>query len=646
LNISKTANVAKTRTYQWQINKSASPTSWVLFNGDQGTSQYTISVSPAATPFVDSDIAVSGNITIQNPNTVPVYIQSVSDVLSGAGAPSVTPSCGVSFAAPGYVLAAGATLTCSYSAPLPNGDARTNTASTSAKPTATGTAKTFSTSPVAVNPASATTTEVNKTVNVTDKFCGTTSIASCDPVAGAVGLGTVTNPNSGTFNTNHTFTCGADAGTFNNIARITQTSQTSAATVTVSCRDISVSKTASTKWRRKWTWGVTKTINPNNTNLLLDINQSYIVGYTVTYTATPSDDNFRASGNVTISNPASAGPAATTTATINSLSDVMTGPINVTLSCPVTFPATLAAGASIVCSYTDVNTTNNTARTNTATAVRQKKSFSSTLVVTPNGTQNYTGSANVTYSATPSEALDQCANVSDNNAGTSVSGNRCATGGSPSSFPFTYNKTLQYSTCGDFTVPNTASFVTTAGTVGSAQNSATPLTGSASVTINVHVACPGACTLTLGYWKTHNETFPGGAPLDDNWDKLTAKEGTGFFTSTAPSYALAGPNSAPFTWYQVFWTPPKGNAYYNLAHQYMAAKLNYLNGAGQTTTVTSTIGSAETFFSTAGNTPEGWTSGSTTKAQLINWAGILGAYNEGTAPGGPQHCSEDNTSAK
>jgi hypothetical protein len=96
----------------------------------------------------------------------------------------------------------------------------------------------------------------------------------------------------------------------------------------------------------------------------------------------------------------------------------------------------------------------------------------------------------------------------------------------------------------------------------------------------------------------------------------------------------------------VFWTPPKGNAFYNLAHQYMAAKLNYLNGAGQTGTVTSTIGSAEAFFSAAGNTPDGWTSGSTTKSQLISWAGILGAYNEGTAPGGPQHCSEDNTSAK
>jgi hypothetical protein len=33
------------------------------------------------------------------------------------------------------------------------------------------------------------------------------------------------------------------------------------------------------------------------------------------------------------------------------------------------------------------------------------------------------------------------------------------------------------------------------------------------------------------------------------------------------------------TWYQVLWTAPAGNVYYNLAHQYIAAKLNFLNGA-------------------------------------------------------------------
>jgi hypothetical protein len=151
--------------------------------------------------------------------------------------------------------------------------------------------------------------------------------------------------------------------------------------------------------------------------------------------------------------------------------------------------------------------------------------------------------------------------------------------------------------------------------------------------------------LTQGYWKTHNDSFKGGAPSDDNWNNVVSlKELTGFFTTWTPSFPLAGPNTpTDFNWFNVFWTAPKGNAYYNLAHQYEGAKLNILNKAGTIQTVTDAIAAAETFFSTAGNTPSGWTSGTTTKDQLIGWAGTLGAYNEGTI--GPGHCSEDRLSS-
>lgn len=627
LTVTKTAVTSNTRTYQWQISKSATPTSWTLFNGDAGTTNYTVTVQPASTPFVDSNNHVQGSITVHNPNSVSVYIQSVSDVISGAGAPAVSPSCPVSFP---YTLTAGSDLVCTYSANLPDGSTRTNTATAVAKPTPSGTNKSF-TGTASVDFTNATLNEVNKTVHVTDNFNST----------GAVALGTVTNPNTGTFHPTHTFTCNADAGSFTNVATITETNQTANATVTVACRALTVTKTATTTWRRSWTWGVTKTINPTSTNLTLDLNQSYIVGYTVTYTQNaPTDDQFRASGQVTITNPASGGPAATTTATINSLSDVITGPIAASLTCPVTFPTTLAAGSNIVCTYSNVALPDKTTRTNTATATRQEHSFNSTLTPTNTGTIDYQGTASVTFASSPTFAVDQCVNVADTNAGTSVSGSSCATK------TFTYNKTLQYNTCGNFTVPNTASFTTTPGTAGTSTNTATPLTGSASVTINVTVPCPQGCTLTLGYWKTHNASFKGGAPLDDNWNNLPLKEQTGFFTTWSPSYPLAGPNtSTDFTWFNVFWTSPKGNAYYNLSQQYMAAKLNYLNNAGQVSSVTAAIAAAEDFFSHAGDTPAGWEAlGYKTKSDLITWAGILGSYNEGTI--GPGHCSEDNTSAR
>ncbi len=71
--------------------------------------------------------------------------------------------------------------------------------------------------------------------------------------------------------------------------------------------------------------------------------------------------------------------------------------------------------------------------------------------------------------------------------------------------------------------------------------------------------------LTQGYWKTHSEYGP--APYDDTWASLADGADT-LFLDTGKSY------------YEVLWTKPKkGNAYYILAHQYIAAVLNQLNGA-------------------------------------------------------------------
>jgi hypothetical protein len=82
-------------------------------------------------------------------------------------------------------------------------------------------------------------------------------------------------------------------------------------------------------------------------------------------------------------------------------------------------------------------------------------------------------------------------------------------------------------------------------------------------------ACPPppdcGCTLTFGYWKTHSEYGP--APYDDTWAMLPQGADTPFFDTG-------------MTYYEVLWTEPKGgNAFFILAHQYIAAELNVLNGA-------------------------------------------------------------------
>lgn len=133
---------------------------------------------------------------------------------------------------------------------------------------------------------------------------------------------------------------------------------------------------------------------------------------------------------------------------------------------------------------------------------------------------------------------------------------------------------------------------------------------------------PAGCTLTQGYWKTHSEHGP--ARYDDTWALLTNGANTPFFLSGK-------------TWYEVFHTAPAGNAYYNLAHQYMAAKLNELSGASVPSGVATAMSSAVTLFSAY--TPAqvaALSKQSTVRRQFIALAETLDGYNNGVV--GPGHC--------
>ena len=146
-------------------------------------------------------------------------------------------------------------------------------------------------------------------------------------------------------------------------------------------------------------------------------------------------------------------------------------------------------------------------------------------------------------------------------------------------------------------------------------------------TLNVVVHCESGCTLTQGYWKTHSSYGPASKP-DATWNLLPGGAGpnTTFFLSGA-------------SWYQVFRTPPAGNSYYSLAHQYMAARLNILNGASAPSSVSGAITAATNLFSTYAPAQIGALSGSNAlRKQFVALAGTLGSYNEGAI--GPGHCDE------
>lgn len=345
-----------------------------------------------------------------------------------------------------------------------------------------------------------------------------------------------------------------------------------------------IKKFVETSVAAKWSWGIEKTASVES--LVLMPGQTYDVGYEVTLTATPLASAYHIWGTVVIRNTTS-GPAV-----ISSLTDTLSDGTSVSLACGVSFPHTLPAGWTMICTY-EISL-DHPVTGNTVTAVSDIGTFS---VTEP-----------VTFGA-PSDAVDECVDVFDDQYGDL--GTVCA-GDSPTTF--SYSKTVgPFATCGLYEVKNTATFVTNDTTSG----------GFDVVEIPVDVPCAGGCTLTPGYWKTHSSYGP--APYDDTWAQIG--EDSPFFFSGQ-------------TYYEVLWTNSSGgNAYYILARAYIAAKLNQLNGASVPAEVLSAFDSATALFSNPTNTPAyvGGLKGSA-RATWINLAYILDRYNNGLY--GPMHCSE------
>jgi hypothetical protein len=149
---------------------------------------------------------------------------------------------------------------------------------------------------------------------------------------------------------------------------------------------------------------------------------------------------------------------------------------------------------------------------------------------------------------------------------------------------------------------------------------------------------PQGCTYTQGYWKTHSIYGPAAHP-DDGW-----------YTTAGPyPPGAAGPDAPLFdsglSWYVAFNTPPQGgNAWFILAHQWMAAYLNFYNGAGSGgTNVAQWISDGADLldawdqYDDGVNPPHPFIpKDDLAREQAIILAGLLADYNEGLI--GPGHC--------
>jgi hypothetical protein len=367
---------------------------------------------------------------------------------------------------------------------------------------------------------------------------------------------------------------------------------------------LTVVKTANTSYTRAWNWSIDKTADQSS--LLLSDGQVFSVNYGVAVNASSSDSLWNVTGTISVTNP-----AGNRDVTVTSVVDNLSIDGSVTVTCPSDM--VLSAGETMVCTYSaNLPAANN--QTNTAT------------VSTDISILDATATADVTFGS-PSNVMDECVTVTD--TATSTLGTVCA---GVDTLPKSFNYSLMLGknasaniplVCGANAFTNTATYTT--------NDSAA--TGSDAVTVNATVTCAySSCTLTQGYWKTHNNSFWGGARADSAWLSV------GLLAEQTLFGSLSGQ-----TWFQTFWTAPAGNVYYNLAHQYMAALLNQYNGAPVPAAVQTAMNSSATLF--ASYTPaqvNALKANSNVRKQFITLAGILAAYNEGNM--GVPHCSEDSSS--
>jgi uncharacterized repeat protein (TIGR01451 family) len=229
LQVTKNANESQTRRWTWDIEKSATPTSLALTEGQMGTVTYEVALSAAQTL---GDFGVSGEIAVHNPTPVGAKLTGVADIVSPNVAADV--SCGVTFP---FTLSAGQTLTCDYEADLPDASTRTNTATATLQNhsydeegAATPSGTTSFTGSAAVDFAGAVTSEIDECITVTDTIkgpLGTVCAGDQDKTfeytvtfgtqgTGAnviVGCGTSAHPNIASFVTGDTEATGSDGET-------------------------------------------------------------------------------------------------------------------------------------------------------------------------------------------------------------------------------------------------------------------------------------------------------------------------------------------------------------------------------------------------------------------------------------------------
>jgi hypothetical protein len=411
---------------------------------------------------------------------------------------------------------------------------------------------------------------------------------------------------------------------------------------------ITVTKDATPTFTREWTWQITKQAFtgagtpveiPTGTTLdPLAPGQGFAVDYKVTVTPTSTDKDWAVTGTITVQVTGSLPPYAGTI----TVTDVLTpGDIAADVDCDdatagnQNTKAVSAAGA-FTCSYAKSGLASGATLTNTATAA---------VTWNSGDPDSQTGTAEVAFT-TPTTETDEMVTVTDDKGDV---GNPVQLGtATRQSQMFNYSNDVPACVPPGGDRLNTAKLVT--------NDSATEETDQHALAWVCRNQAPG-CTLTQGYWKTHSEFGP--APYDDAWGDVlgtgAASCGSAGPPSIRPDFDGAGTGASVafdsgfgtattrVCYFDVFWTPPKGgNPWYKLAHQYIAAQMNKVNGA-DASMIQSLLDEAAALLDQYDNNRK-INKRSADGIRANELAGFLASYNEGTFPDGPPHCEDDGSS--
>ncbi len=348
--------------------------------------------------------------------------------------------------------------------------------------------------------------------------------------------------------------------------------------------EVQLTKTANPFFTREYLWSIMK--EASTTGLSLVVGETGTIDYTVVAESTGFLDKDRgATGTISILNP-----DPQYSAMITNIVEQLTGAI---VSCPVSFPYSLAPGATLICSYT-VTLPDNSPIDNIVMAETTGKVWW------------WSASVSIIFDQ-PTTLVDQYATIEDDKFWF------LWTGMAWTQFMASYSMIVwPYAMSGMYNFENTAILTTSTLLRILSSVRIVPIVVTDPPVVDV------GCTYTQWYWKTHN--IYGKGNNKTAWGVGPGEDALFFISNQS--------------WYQVLNTVPKwGNPYYILAHQYIAAMLNKWSWASVPSEVEAALTWSESIF--AVKTPAS-TFTAQEKTQMTMTASLLDSYNNGII--GPGHC--------